>query len=621
MTGKMIVFQPMGRRVEADGGLSLLDLANRNGVEIEAACGGKGQCGKCRVQVQGDASTPEMLERVKLGDAIRDGYRLACQTSVNGAASVWVPEASQRLRQVILTDGRRSAVTVDPCVRLFEVTVAPAVLFMSVADRERLLCHLSYPEGISSDDFWKTPLAVLRGLETKLKQDSGRVSVAVASDGTLLDIQPGWGHRQLGLAVDLGTTTIVVYLMDLADGQPLAVRADMNPQVSVGEDVISRISYCQERIDGLDRLTDLVRHCIDKLTHEACQEIGVDPKRILDSVVVGNTAMHHIFLGLNPASLAAAPYAPVASDSLDVPATSLGLGFAPQARIHLLPVKAGFVGADTVAVALALDADRVTEPTLMVDLGTNGEIILATADEILCCSTAAGPAFEGGQIRWGMRGATGAVDRVVVSEADLRPELSVIGGGPPLGICGSGLVSLVSGLIRIGIVTPAGGFNPDRIGTCLRHGDEGLEYVLADARHTLTGADLVLTHRDLSQLQLAKAAIQAGISLMLAELGVTHPSRVRLAGAFGNYLDPGSACGIGLFPGVDKSRVEGVGNAAGAGAVMALINRHERKRARSLARRMRYIELAAHPGFKDAYLDAMYFPGGQQPNSQIAAPV
>jgi uncharacterized 2Fe-2S/4Fe-4S cluster protein (DUF4445 family) len=275
--------------------------------------------------------------------------------------------------------------------------------------------------------------------------------------------------------------------------------------------------------------------------------------------------------------------------------------------VILLPVKAGFVGSDTIAVALALNADKVTEPTLMVDLGTNGEIILATPDHILCCSTAAGPAFEGGHIRWGMRGASGAVDKVKISAEDLTPSLTVIGGGPPVGICGSGLVSLAGELIKAGALMSIGGFDPDCPSTRVRKGSAGMEYVLASKESTGTGRDLVLTHRDLSELQLAKAAIHAGISLMMAELGVARIHRVLLAGAFGNYLDPMSACGINMFPGVDPQDVRGAGNAAGVGAIMALKSRKQRARARTMARRMRYMELSAHPGFNKAFVEGMAY--------------
>jgi len=336
-------------------------------------------------------------------------------------------------------------------------------------------------------------------------------------------------------------------------------------------------------------------------------EAGIHPGHIFETVLVGNTAMHHIFLQLDPLGLAQAPYTPVTADSVEISARPVLPESVPGAQIHVLPVKAGFVGADTVAVVLALDADQVTEPTLVLDLGTNGEIVLATPERLLCCSCAAGPAFEGGHIKWGLRGAPGAVDQVSVSADSLVPELRVIGDGPALGICGSGLVSLVSELVKIGAVTPSGGFDPARRCKHLREGTDGWEYLLAAKENTGTGQDLVLTHQDLSHLQLAKAAIHAGISLLLAELGLARVEKVLLAGAFGNYLDPVAACGINMFPGVSVENITGVGNAAGAGAISALISRSQRIRAQTIARRMDYLELATHPKFNETFVMSMPF--------------
>jgi uncharacterized 2Fe-2S/4Fe-4S cluster protein (DUF4445 family) len=425
--------------------------------------------------------------------------------------------------------------------------------------------------------------------------------------GRCLEIIPEWDIPCLGLAVDLGTTTIVVYLVDLKTGRSLSVKAEMNPQVSQGEDVISRIALCRDRPDRLKKLAGSVHQCITELAQQACMEAGVPFGHIFETVLVGNTAMHHIFLQLDPSGLAQAPYTPVTSDSVEISARSITPGSAPEAQILVLPVKAGFVGADTVAAVLALDADQVTEPTLILDLGTNGEIVLATPERMLCCSCAAGPAFEGGHIKWGLRGAPGAVDQVSVSADSLEPELRVIGGGPALGICGSGLVSLVSELVKAGVVTPSGGFDPARRGKHLREGANGWEYLLATKENTGTGQDLVLTHQDLSHLQLAKAAIHAGISLLLSEMGIPSVEKVLLAGAFGNYLDPGAACGINMFPGVVVENITSVGNAAGAGALSALISRSQRIRAQTIARRMDYLELATHPKFNETFVMSMAF--------------
>lgn len=323
--------------------------------------------------------------------------------------------------------------------------------------------------------------------------------------------------------------------------------------------------------------------------------------------MVGNTAMHHIFLGLDPRFLSRAPYTPVIKDSVNFKAGEIGIDFAKEACIHWLPVKGGFVGADTVSVALAVQADDVTRPTLILDLGTNGEMILAVPGQIMCCSTAAGPAFEGGHILHGMRARTGAIKAVTVNPESMGCHLTVIGSGKPLGICGSGLVSLISQLSKIGTITPGGSFNPEMVGPHFRQGPDGLEYVMALSDPYDLDHDLVLSSKDVSEIQLAKGAIRAGVEIMMSELEVSCLGEVLLAGAFGNYLDPKSAQQLGLFPMPDHNRIRGVGNAAGTGAIMALISTEKRKYAQNISSNMRYLELTTHPDFQDLFVDFMAF--------------
>ncbi len=607
MPEEFILFQPMGRRVAAEENLSLLELAQQNGVGIEATCGGKGRCGNCKVLVQGKVSLLDKEEADSLGPDADKGYRLACQTTALEGASVWVPENSRVHRQVILTTGYEHDMNLDPEICVWELSIPLEDMEKNNQLRELILAQLNRVAQNGSDFQWSLPSALMQGLNERLDKSAGKLSVVTTMSGHCLEISPGWDSSCLGVAVDLGTTTIVVYLMDLKTGRVLSVKAEMNPQVSYGEDVISRIALCRDRPDRLEKLGRVVYECINALAQDACMEAGVHPGRIFEAVVVGNTAMHHIFLQLDPAGLARAPYIPETSDSIEISARSIIPVSASGAQIHMLPVKAGFVGADTVAAVLSLDGDQVTEPTLILDLGTNGEIVLATPQRILCCSCAVGPAFEGGHIKWGMRGAPGAVDQVSVSPDSLEPALRVIGDGPALGICGSGLVSLVSELVKVGVVTASGGFDESRCSTHLRWGTDGLEYLLATKENTGTGQDLVLTHQDLSHLQLAKAAIHAGISLLLEELDITRLEKVLLAGAFGNYLDPVSACGINMFPGVTVENITSVGNAAGAGAITALLSRSQRKRAQTIASRMEYLELASHPKFNEAFVKAMAF--------------
>ncbi|MFH1058036.1 MAG: ASKHA domain-containing protein [Pseudomonadota bacterium] len=602
-----IVFQPMGRRTEARPGRSLLEAASELDLGLEATCGGKGLCGRCRVRPADPApATPEELRL--LGPAVTEGWRLACRTELPQGGVVWVPEESLRRHQVILTAGAELEVELDPALRQHQVSVPAPELTHIVAGRERLAAALAAQTGQAEPEL---PLMVLRGLPAALAADGGRVTAALWQGRRVMEVLPGAGAPALGLAVDLGTTTVVAYLCDLADGRVLAVKAAMNPQVALGDDVISRIAVAGQGPAALAGLGRQAVECINALAAAACAEAGLAPGRILECTLVGNTPMHHLCLGLDPSGLASAPYAPVVGAALDLPAIEPGFALHPRANLHVLPVKAGFVGADTVAVALAVAADRVSEPTLILDLGTNGEMILAAPGRMLCCSTAAGPAFEGGHIAQGMRGAPGAVDQVRLDPATLEPTLSVIGGGKPLGLCGSGIISAVAALVSAGLVPPSGGYDLDRGHPRLRQGPEGLEFVLAWAAETAHGRDLSLSAKDLAEVQLAKGAVAAGVGLMLARLGLDRPARVLLAGAFGNYLDPAAALAIGLFPDVGLANVRGVGNAAGGGAILALLNQGQRRRAGAIAQAMEYLELAALPEFPDAFVEGMFFPEPQ----------
>ncbi|MFH1112672.1 MAG: ASKHA domain-containing protein [Pseudomonadota bacterium] len=604
----MIIFQPMGKRIACDKEKSLLELARSAGVGIESACDGKGKCGKCKVQVNGDVTPPGETELSLLSGADKRGLRLACRTKALACLTVWVPEESRLHRQVILTTGSEFEVDLDTSLKVLELDVPAETGPAASADREVLLAALAESAGEDRPTSWTTPLSVLKDLAGILDSGGGKATAVIRSPDTVISLASGPAGPIPGLAVDLGTTTVVAYMLDLRTGKPLAVKAEVNPQIAHGEDVISRIALCAREREGTSLLSGLIRECINMLAGQACSEAGFYQERIVSSVIVGNPTMIEILMGINPQRLGKTPFMPVTYGALELRAADLGLRFAPEAVVGFLPMKAGFFGGDAVAAALALEADRVREPTLIADLGTNGELVLAVPDGLLCCSTAAGPAFEGGHIQWGMRGAPGAVDNVRVSQDDLEPSLSVIGGRQPIGICGSGLVSLIAGLLDAGAIRPDGRFNPVRVGKRLRNGAKTLEYVLAFKQSTGTGQDLVLTSKDVSELQLAKAAVYAGASIMMDDAGVKSLSRVLLAGAFGNYLNDADACRIGMFPGVTDAAVQGVGNAAGAGAVIALLNRSKRERAEEIAARMRHFDLARDRRFGAAYAAGLRFP-------------
>lgn len=601
-----LIFQPSGRSGSLRPGESLLESARRAGVDLAAACGGKGLCGKCQVRPRGEATPPTPAEQALLGDQLDSGLRLACQVRLPAGGAVWVPEGSRLRGQVILTDGQAAPLELDPPIRRLRLDIPPPSLEQPEAARERLLAAL--PRRLEGEAEPSLSLALLRELPARLPAGGGgRLEVDLRLGGEVVAL--GEEKPLLGLALDLGTTTVAAYLCELATGRLLAVSADLNPQASFGDDVISRISACAADPGTLARLSGLAVECVNSLARRACRRAGADREQVLECVMVGNTAMHHLFLGLDPACLAQAPYAPLARKPLEMKAREAGLELGREAWLHWLPLKAGFVGADIVAAALAVGADRLRGPTLLMDLGTNGEMVLAAEGRMLACSTAAGPALEGGHIAQGMRGGPGAVERVRPGPNFFPLDLEVIGGGKPTGFCGSGLVSLLSCLLEAGILRPGGGFDQERAGENLRRGAGGPELTAVRAGDQGSERDLVLSAADVSQLQLAKAAIRAGAQVLLEEMGISRLEGVLLAGAFGNYLDPDEARRLGMFPPVEPDKIVGVGNAAGVGAVMALLSLTQRRRAAELARRLHYIELSGLPRFRELFVDHMPFDG------------
>ncbi len=604
----VITFQPTGRRTPGQAGQNLLEAARAAGVGLEAACGGKGLCGKCLVRPEAEASPLTSPEKALLKEQIDQGLRLACQVELPQGGVVWIPQQSRLHQQVILTSGRVGGIELDPAVSLYSINLPGPEMDKPEAARERLFAELARKTGVELEGGFLLPVSLLRRLPDLLSQKNGPVSLALRQEREVVALRPEKGARALGLAVDLGTTTIVAYLSDLVDGRLLAVSATMNPQVPFGDDVISRISRCSEDPQALTDMSLAAVQCLNSLARDACKQAGAEPADILECVMVGNSAMHHIFLELSPASLATAPYAPLVRGAVECKARELGLELAPEAWLHWLPLKAGFVGADIIAAALAMESECLDEPTLLLDLGTNGEMVLFARGEMLACSTAAGPALEGGHIVHGMRGAPGAVAKARLSGHGRPLQLEVIGNLRPIGFCGSGLVSLLCCLLEAEMLMPSGGFDLHKAGPYLREGPDGWEFIVADRQLTGIGRELVLTSADVAEVQLAKAAIRAGAEVLMSEMGVKRLSRVLLAGAFGNYLDPREAQSLGMFPSVETSNIQGVGNAAGVGSVMALLSLGQRRRAADLAKRMGYVELSGHKLFQDLFVDNMAFP-------------
>jgi len=600
-----LAFQPEGRAIRVVEGTTLLEAAASAGVPIEGICGGKGVCGKCKVRARGRLSPPTTSERRLLGKELATGARLACQAEVLGKVVVEVPTTSLRLAQQVLSKGRTREVPLDPAVRKYPLQVPEPSLMDQRTDFERL-------RDAVGDGRIGAELTVLRRLPNVIRGHGFRVT-AVVVDGALIGVEGGdTSKRCFGVAFDIGTTTIVGYLMDLATGEEVGVSAGMNPQVACGDDVISRIGYVMEHEDGLDHLNRRLIDALNEHIADLCRDAGVAPEEIYAISAVGNTCMHHLFLKLDPRHIAAAPFVPVVSDPLVVPAERLGLNVHPNARVLVLPNIAAYVGADIVGGILATGLWEREDPSFLVDIGTNGEIVLSAGGRIMACSAAAGPAFEGARVRYGMRGAPGAVDRVAI---DTEVIYTTIGGEKPRGICGSGLVDAAAEMLRAGVLDPSGRIcspdefeGPEDIRKRIVEGENGYDFVLVPPEEE-SGEAIRITQRDIRELQLAKGAIRAGIEVLKSEMGVGDlDMEILLAGTFGNYINRKSALRIGLLPPVDGERVVPVGNAAGEGAKLVLRSKGELGRAQEIARKVTYVELSARPELMEYLAEYMLFP-------------
>jgi uncharacterized 2Fe-2S/4Fe-4S cluster protein (DUF4445 family) len=550
---------------------------------------------------------PSEHERETLGqDLLRRGYRLACETVPAHDATVLVPEESRVRPQIILTSGTDYLypARLQPEIENCPVQVPPATLQHLKADRERLLTALFETYGLKR---LSVDPVILRKLPKILRSGHRGFTCTLWRRKEIIALQEGIHEDLFGMAFDMGTTTVVAYLMDLRSGQELSVRSAMNPQIPFGDDVISRISYAQNHPGGLERLRAPMLQCLNTLIAEAAAEVRIDPSRIMETALVGNTAMHHFLMGLETRYLALAPYAPALTDAQTLKARDLGLDMGPGAYAHMLPLKAGFVGSDAIACILATGIHRKKRPTLLIDLGTNGEIVLGNRDRLVCCSTAAGPAFEGGHIKWGMRAAPGAIERVRIRKETLEVSVETIHDEPPVGICGSGLISAVAEMIRAGVLLSRGNFSGDMESPRILQGEDGPAFVLVWAADSGVEQDIVITQRDVAALQMAKSAVHAGARLLWEALDNERVSRILLAGAGGNYVDPRDARTIDLFPPCGEKDIRGIGNAAGYGACLALLDGRKRREAERIAERTEYRELSGSRRFQDLFVEGMFF--------------
>jgi uncharacterized 2Fe-2S/4Fe-4S cluster protein (DUF4445 family) len=607
-----VTFQPEGRNVFVLGGTKIIEAAGQAGIILNTPCGGEGTCGKCRVDVHGPAPEPTEAERKHLTpQELAAGARLACQLVVDHDMVVSVPEGARFYEQVILTEGREYEVCHEPSVVKRFVSLEKPTANDMRSDMDRLQCALS--SGGEPADF---DLAHIRSLPGLLRASDFKVTV-VQRGSTVLGLEAGDTTKELwGVAFDIGTTTIVGTLINMVTGLRAGVASRTNPQVRFGDDVVSRIRFASDHPHGLQELNKCVVNCLNDIIQELASAAHIQTENIYEVTAVGNTTMAHILLAINPATIAQAPYVSVFRESIDVGAAELGLSVNENANLHVLPNIAGFIGSDTVGVILAAGLMHCDDVKLAIDIGTNGEVVIGNKDRLLACSCAAGPAFEGARIRFGMRAADGAISKVVFNE---EVEVSVIGGGRARGICGSGLLDVVAEMLRVGIVDSTGRMvsadtAPPSLPAGLRQAlttfDGQPAMTLVDAHESRTGEPIVITQRDVRELQLAKGAIWAGIQVLSEQFGVkaVDVSQILLAGGFGNFLRRSNAKRIGLLPDVPTARIEFIGNAAFVGARMALVCRSAREEAMRISEKVEYVELANSPDFQMLFAEAMMFP-------------
>ena len=594
----VVEIEPVGRRVRTRARTQLLEVCRAAGVELVAVCGGIGACDTCRLRlIAGSLSTPTLTEKETFSaEELDQGFRLACQAEVIDDVQIAVPPESIATPQRLLLEGELGALEPDSPVYPVEADLPPG---HNLADLDSLL-----RQALDGPDLPIVPPEVARQPWARSEPD-GRVQLAIHRQGSherLVGILHG-GEAPLGVAVDLGTTKLAGYLVDIESGSTLARAGAMNPQISFGEDVVSRIAYANAGAGNRLALQSMLCEAVDALVGELCMQAGVDRHRVVDVAAVGNTAMHHLFAGLPVQQLGEAPYVPSTVEPMLRPSAELGIGAAPGALAYLPPSVAGYVGADHLAMLIATEAWRSPNRVVALDVGTNTEISLIMDGRLSSCSCASGPAFEGAHIREGMRAMPGAVERVRISGDELH--VHSIGNVPPIGICGSGIVDAVAAMVSKGVVDRRGGL---RLGEeNVRERDGAAEFVLVPASSTGHGRDLVVTRRDVHEIQLAKAAIRAGIDVLLEEVGIgpLDVDEFVIAGAFGTYVDVRSAISIGMFPDMPLERFRQVGNAAGMGAVHLLVSARHRRIAEEVRDRIDYVELTSHPDFNDRFLDGL----------------
>ncbi len=638
------VFLPSGKRGNFAGGTTLLQAARSLGVDIDSVCGGRAMCGRCQILCsegdfpkQGISSRKQHLsefgaverrysaEHGSLGER-----RLACQARIEGNVVIDVPPESQVHRQVIRKGAKVIEIELDPVVRLYYVEVQEPNMHDPTGDLTRLKMALEFEWGLTD---LQGDLGLLQGIQSALAEGEWKVTVAVHNEGRIICVWPGFRDRAFGGAIDVGSTTIAIHLCDLATGEVVASAGAMNPQIRFGEDLMSRVSYVMMHPGGDEEMTRAVRGAINQLLREVTAEAGATPDDVLDLTFVANPVMHHLLLGIDPTQLGGAPFALATDEAVAIWANEIDIEVNRNARTYVLPCIAGHVGADAAGVILSERPYLDDTMTLLVDVGTNAEIMLGNRERMLACSSPTGPAFEGAQISGGQRAAPGAIERVRIDPLTLEPRFSIIGselwsdqdgfhemieGIGITGICGSGIIEVVATMFLAGIIRPDGTID----GTLSARSDRVISagrtysYLLYDG-----DVRICITQNDVRQIQLAKAALYAGVKLLMDYMQIDKVERIGLAGAFGSHIDPKYAMVLGLIPDCPLDSVSSVGNAAGNGARIALLDRNARQEIEQAVRRVQKVETAVEPRFQEHFVNAMAIPHRTDPYPELAAVV
>jgi uncharacterized 2Fe-2S/4Fe-4S cluster protein (DUF4445 family) len=660
----MVIFQPSGRRGEVPKGTNVLEASRLLGVDIEALCGEKKVCGKCKVRIEEGrfekygieskmanvSAWQEEEDKFIVPREKETGHRLACVTEIQGDILVFVPEESRAGKQVVSKAARDIHIEHNPAVKIYTVQVEPPTFEEPTADFERVCRALEEEHGLKD---LSVDIFALRQLPNALRDGDWSVTASVWNDKEVVRFRPGKAERAYGLAIDVGTTTVAAYFCDLTTMEVVDTVSMMNPQCKYGEDVMARITYHMTSADGLQRMNDDIIEGLNSLVDQAIQntyppkkkkkkkkgeegpdeyvEVPEEGKTYLrltkedieDITIGGNTAMHHIFLNLNPEHVGLAPFPPVIHHSLDIKARDMGININPASYVFVLPNEAGFVGADNVGVMLAEEPYKKDEIALIIDIGTNGELVLGNKEKLISSSCATGPALEGAQIAFGMRAAPGAMERIEIDPETREVNYKVIGRDAwrkysepkdmkAKGICGSGILDLLSELYCAGVIIKSGAFNKEALDGHPRYrlnpDTNQPEFVLAWAEESSIDKDIVVTQKDVRQIQLAKGALYAGCKLMMRRMGMEKVDTIKIAGAFGTHVDREKALIMGLFPDCEIEMIESVGNAAGDGCRAALLNKDKRDEANWVSRNVEYIELTVEGDFQTEFMEAMQIP-------------